>query len=60
MMIPRRAASDTEPMIATGIAINNGHGVAITSTAKKRTACPLANQAATAIATANGVYQAPS
>ena len=40
-MIERRAASEMEPMIATGMAMSNGQGVAITSTARKRTASPL-------------------
>ncbi len=55
MMIPRRAASEMEPMIATGMAINSGQGVATTSTARNRNGSPLAAQAATAIATASGV-----
>ena len=44
MMMPRRAASDTAPMIATGMAIKSGQGVATTSTARNRVgsrlACP--------------------
>ena len=36
MMMPRRAASETEPMIATGMAISSGHGVATTSTPRNR------------------------
>ncbi len=47
-------------MIATGMAISSGQGVAITKTAKNRTGRPLANHDAPAIARANGVYQAPS
>ncbi len=46
MMMPRRAASEIEPMIATGMAINSGQGVATTSTARNRIASPLAAQAA--------------
>ena len=53
--MPRFAASDTAPMIATGIAINSGQGVATTSTARNRVADPLKYQAAAAIATASGV-----
>ena len=53
--IPRFAASDTAPMIATGIAISRGHGVATTSTARNRVGEPLKYQAAAAIATASGV-----
>ncbi len=60
MTIPRLAASEIEPMTATGMAISSGQGVAITSTARKRTASPLAIQAARATATATGVYTAPS
>ena len=59
MMMLRRAASEIEPMIATGMAINSGQGVATTRTARKRTAWPLAAQAVSAIPTARGVYQAP-
>ena len=55
MTMLRRAASEIEPMIATGMAINSGHGVAITSTARNRTASPLAIHAAAAMATASGV-----
>ena len=42
-------------MIATGIAIRSGQGVATTSTARNRVALPLNHQAAAAIATASGV-----
>ena len=42
-------------MIATGMAISSGHGVATTSTARKRTGSPLTTQAARAMATASGV-----
>ena len=35
-MIPRRAASEMLPIIATGMAINSGQGVATTSTARNR------------------------
>ncbi len=55
IMMPRRAASEIAPMMATGMAIRSGRGVATTSTAKKRTGSPLTAQAARAIATATGV-----
>ena len=55
MMMARRAQREMEPMMATGIAISNGHGVAITSTARKRTASPLAAHAAIATASATGL-----
>ena len=55
MMMPRRAASEMEPMMATGMAISSGQGVATTSTARKRTASPLAAQATQREATASGV-----
>ncbi len=42
-------------MIATGIAIRRGHGVAITSTARKRMGSPEASHAKTAIVMATGV-----
>ncbi len=42
-------------MMATGIAISSGQGVATTSTARKRTGSPERTQAATARATATGV-----
>ena len=59
-MIARRAHREIEPMIATGIAMSSGHGVAMTSTARKRTASPLMTQASPATVRATGVYQAPS
>ena len=55
MMMPLRAASEIEPMIATGMAISSGHGVATTSTARKRTGSPEASPAAIATTTASGV-----
>jgi hypothetical protein len=42
-------------MIATGIAMSKGQGVAITMTARNRTASPLIAQASIASATATGV-----
>ena len=59
MMMPRRAAKDTEPMIATGMAINSGQGVATTSTPRNRKASPLNAQARRAMTMASGVYTAP-
>ncbi len=52
---PARAVRDSPPRKATGAAISSGQGVAITRTARKRTASPLTSQAARAIATASGV-----
>ena len=60
MTMLRVAASEIEPMMATGMAMSSGHGVATTSTARKRTGSPDHTQAPTAIATASGVYHAPS
>ena len=60
MMMPRRADKVIAPMMATGIAMSSGHGVATTRTARKRVGSPLTAQAASAIRTASGVYQAPS
>ena len=40
IMIPRRAASETEPIIATGIPMINGQGVATTSTARSGDGSP--------------------
>ena len=59
-MTPRRAAVEIEPMIATGMAIRSGHGVAITTTLRNRMGFPVEYQARAAIAMATGVYQAPS
>ena len=48
-------------MIATGIAISSGHGVAITTTLRKRTrVAATSHHASAATASASGVYQAPS
>ena len=41
-MTPRRAAVEIAPMIATGIAIRSGHGVATTTTLRNRTGSPVA------------------
>lgn len=54
-MIARRAASEIEPMMATGIAINRGHGVATTITARNRTGSYETIHAATPKATTSGV-----
>ena len=59
-MMPRRADSEMAPMTATGMAMSRGQGVAITSTARKRSTLPLRIQAASATPIANGVYQPPS
>ena len=59
-MMPRRAAVEMAPMIATGMAISSGQGVAITTTLRKRIGSPECHQARPAIASAIGVYQAPS
>ena len=59
-MTPRRAAVEIEPMIATGMAIKSGHGVAITTTLRNRIGSPSQYHASAAIAMATGVYQAPS
>jgi len=55
MIIARLAASEMEAMIATGIAISSGHGVATTRTARNRTGSPVNTQATTANVTAIGV-----
>ncbi len=55
-----RLATEIAPITATGIASSRGHGVAITITARKRMASPLAAHAAIPTETATGVYQAPS
>ena len=60
MTMLRVAASEIEPMMATGMAMRSGHGVATTSTARNRTGSPVQIHAPTAIATASGVYHAPS
>ena len=54
-MIARRAHNEIDPMMAIGIAMSSGHGVAITRTARNRTASPLAAHAARATASATGV-----
>jgi hypothetical protein len=53
--IPRRAARLIPPMIATGVARISGHGVATTSTARKRAESPERSQAAAARARVKGV-----
>ena len=54
-MIARRAQREIEPMIAIGIPSSNGQGVAMTSTARNRTASPLITHANRATMTAIGV-----
>lgn len=48
-MIALRAASEMEPIIATGMAIKSGQGVATTITARNRTGSPETIQATSAI-----------
>ena len=55
MTMPRRAASEMLPMMATGMAMSSGQGVATTSTARKRTGWRLMIQAAAAMTKASGV-----
>ncbi len=59
-MMPRRAAVEIAPMIATGIAMMSGQGVATTITLRNRTGSPDHHHAAAATASASGVYAAPS
>ena len=40
MTMPRRAASEMDPIIATGMPMSSGHGVATTSTARNHTGGP--------------------
>lgn len=54
-MIARRAQREIEPMIAIGIAMSSGQGVAMTNTARKRTDPPLMIHASTATVRATGV-----
>jgi len=51
----RRAANDTDAMIATGMAMSSGQGVATTMTARKRRGSPAAMPAAAANSKATGV-----
>ena len=44
--MPRRAAVEMAPMMATGIAMISGHGVATTTTLRNRSGCPDHHQAA--------------
>jgi hypothetical protein len=53
--MPRRAASDTPPMIATGIARISGQGVATTKTESARVAEPETMYAMAATSRASGV-----
>jgi hypothetical protein len=59
MMMLRRAAREIAPMIATGMAMSSGHGVAITITARNRDGSPLTTHPRMPTPTAAGVYQAP-
>ena len=54
-MIARLAQSEIEPMMAIGMAISSGQGVAMTSTARKRIDSPLIAQASSATVRATGV-----
>ena len=54
-MIARRAQRDIEPMMAIGMAISNGQGVAMTSTARNRIDSPLTAHATRATVRASGV-----
>ncbi len=47
--------SEIDPMIATGIAMSSGHGVAMTITDRNRTGSPLITHAAMAMISASGV-----
>ncbi len=47
-------------MMATGMAMSSGQGVAVTSTARNRVELPLSPHAAPAMTSASGVYQAPN
>src|ERR1700686_5071444 len=60
MMMPRRAASEIAPMIATGMAISRGQGVAMTSTARNRVPSPLRPHETAARPKAATVYHAPN
>lgn len=60
MMIPLRAATEIAPMIAIGMAINSGHGVAITITGRKRCGSPPTIQANVATAIAPASRSAPN
>src|SRR2546429_9964363 len=60
IMIPRRADNEIAPTIAVGIPSNSGHGVAITTTAKKQCAPALKNPAPPATARASGGYHGPT
>ena len=55
IMIPRLAAREIDPIIATGIAISSGQGVATTRTARNRVTFPLSHQASAASVMASGV-----
>jgi len=54
MMMPRLAATEMAPMIATGMASNRGQGVAMTRTARKRIGSWDISQAPPATANPNG------
>ena len=54
-MMARRAQSEMELMMAMGMPSRSGHGVAMTSTARKRNESPLRNHASSATTSATGV-----
>ncbi len=55
---PDRDARDIPPVTAIGTASNNGHGVAVTSTATARVGSPVTSHATAAISSAAGRNQA--
>jgi hypothetical protein len=60
MMMARLAAVEIAPIIATGIASNSGHGVAMTNTAKNRVGSLPITQPNAANETPKTVYHVPS
>ncbi len=54
---PALAARDMPPVTAIGTASNNGHGVAVTSTATARTTSPVSAHAAAAMSSEAGRNQ---
>ena len=59
-MMPRRAASEIAPMMATGTPMSSGQGVATTTTARKRVGSPETAQPRPPSTRATTVYQAPN
>ena len=58
-MMPRFADREIAPMMATGTPMSSGHGVAMTTTARKRDGSPEMSQPTMPSATAMTVYQPP-